>query len=82
MILTRCLGERHLYPTAEGGVQAEWTPGGWEASLEIDLGSHRAEWHAIHVQSGREVSRELNLDSDDAWKWLGVEIGPLAEGGD
>ena len=26
-----------LYPTAEGGVQAEWSLGTWETTLEIDL---------------------------------------------
>ena len=27
----------HLYPTAEGGVQAEWSLNDWEVSLDIDL---------------------------------------------
>lgn len=71
----------YLYPTAEGDVLAEWTLGDWEASLEIDLASHSAEWHALDVQSGREASRKLDLDSDDAWRWLGTEIRRLAEGG-
>ena len=39
----------YLYPTAEGGVQAEWTIGDCEISLEFALPSLRAEFQAVRL---------------------------------
>jgi hypothetical protein len=58
----------HFYPTTEGGVQAEWTLRPWEILLEIDLATRVGQWHALNLQSGDEVSRELNLEQDTSWE--------------
>lgn len=63
-----------LYPTAEGGVQAEWSVGNWEITLEVDLQSHASEWHALEMTTEDEEEKKLNLNESDAWKWLVAEI--------
>src|SRR5689334_2747493 len=57
----------YLYPTAEGGVQAEWSLPPFEVSLEIDLGRRRGYWHRLNVQTGADDEREVDLSSDDDW---------------
>jgi hypothetical protein len=62
----------YLYPTPEGGVQAEWTSGDLEASLEIDLGSRSAVWHLLNIETDVESEANFNLSKQEDW-------GKLAE---
>lgn len=39
----------HLYPTETGGVQAEWSLGTQEVTLELDLETHKGEWHVLDM---------------------------------
>jgi hypothetical protein len=68
------LDSPYLYPTAEGGVQVEWSAGDWEVTLEVNLEQRTGEWHALEMSSDDEVIRELNLDSSDDWTWISEEI--------
>ncbi len=63
-----------LFPTAEGGIQAEWSLSTQELSLEIDIQRRMAEWHSLDVQSGADAERPLNLDCGEDWQWLAGEI--------
>lgn len=64
---THDLPPPHLYPTAVGGVRAEWSPGPYEASLEIGLPDHTAEWNSLNLDTDQTELRPLNLDSQDDW---------------
>ncbi|MGF1612573.1 MAG: hypothetical protein ACFCVA_01315 [Gammaproteobacteria bacterium] len=64
----------YLYPTAEGGVQAEWSVNGWEISLEIDLDQHQGQWHALDMVSEQEEEKALNLNELNDWRWLAAQI--------
>ena len=64
----------HLYPTETGGVQAEWSLGSREVTLEVDLETHDGEWHVLDMQSGDMQERVLDYGSDEAWKWLVEQI--------
>lgn len=64
----------YLYPTAEGGIQAEWSAGGWEITLEIDLDRQRGEWQALEMAIEAEEEKTLNLNDSADWQWLAVEI--------
>ena len=75
--------ERHLpgeaplpyaFPTPDGGIQLEWPLGRRDASLEIDLTTHQAEWHWADLDSDDDAEAELNLDDAAGWEWLGAEI--------
>ena len=71
------LDRPRLYPTPEGGVQAEWSIGPNETSLEIDLETHLAEWHNLNVDTDDSCERELDLDNPDVWIWLASELRGL-----
>jgi len=67
-----------LYPTAEGGIQAEWSHDPNEVSIEIDLASKTGEWHLLSMQTQTEETRSLKLDQDNDWKWLIARIREIA----
>lgn len=68
-----------LYPTAEGGVQAEWSFKPVEISLEIVLATHLAQWHSLNLETQEEVYRELNLDAPSDWTWLSERVQRACE---
>lgn len=60
----------YLYPTETGGVQAEWSLGSREATLEVNLETHDGQWHVLDLESKDVQERTFNCDSDDDWAWL------------
>lgn len=64
----------YLYPTAEGGVQAEWSLDDREITLEIDFATRRGEWHALDMEHGTEVAKALNLEETGDWAWLVTQL--------
>ena len=64
----------YTYPTAEGGVQFEWSLKEKEITLEIDLETHKGEWHALDMTTEGEEVRTLNLNGVNDWQWLVGEI--------
>lgn len=69
----------HLYPTEEGGVQAEWTLGQYEVSLDVDLRTHTGTWHNMNMESATSEDQTFNLDIADSWKMLESMILKLAK---
>jgi hypothetical protein len=70
-----------LYPTAEGGVQSEWSLAEHELSLEVNFSSHRGEWHSLNMQDHQdETFRDLNLDDANDWQWMIDQIARLLGG--
>ena len=72
----------HLYPTETGGVQAEWSIGSIEISLDLNLGTHSGEWHALDTETGEVEERTLNGDDNSDWKWLARRIEAMVEATD
>ena len=70
----------YLYPTETGGVQAEWSLGSCEVTLEVDLETHGAEWHVLDMQSGEVQERVLDCGNDGHWGWLVKQIAALNQG--
>ena len=71
----------YLYPTSEGGVEAEWSLGSQSVIFEVDLATHWGDWLCFDKQSDSEDTRSLNLDTADSWTWLVAEIRCLKEAG-
>ncbi len=69
----------HVYPTVEGGVQAEWSISSNEVSLNVNLAARRGEWHSLRMDTDDEETRMLNLDGDSGWSWLAEKIRSLAD---
>lgn len=70
----------YLYATEAGGIQAEWQIGAVDASLEIDLGAHTAQWHALNMQTNQADSHDLDLNAEESWRWLASAIKRLGGG--
>jgi len=66
-----------LYPTPEGEIQAEWTMGTTEITLEIDPKSKSGNWHEYDLESGYEHSEALELANPEAIGWVVSRIGQL-----
>jgi hypothetical protein len=62
----------HLYPTPEGGVQAEWTLGRWEVSLEIALPGLAADYQTVHTATGETREQALLLAAEDGSGWTAL----------
>lgn len=60
----------HLYPTPEGGIQAEWSLGDWEASLEIDLNTQAGEYQALNLANRQTHEHNFALSTIAGWKSL------------
>jgi hypothetical protein len=60
----------YIYPTAEGGVQAEWPLDHFENSLEIDLMTHQAEWQSLDMTTDEDIFTTLDLDNPSGWQFL------------
>lgn len=67
----------YLYPTAEGGVRAEWSLANIEASIEIDLETKNGEWHSLDLTTDDDDSHTLNLDENAGWSWF---VGRIKKG--
>ena len=70
----------YLYPTDEGGIQAEWTLESKEITLEIELRDQVGQWHLLDMSTDAEYSRELKLQSAEDWQWLVEQIRSMARG--
>lgn len=68
----------HLYPTPEGGVLAEWTLGHWAISVDIDLASQTAQFHAAHLTADECFELPLDLNVRDGWNSLHVKLRRLS----
>lgn len=64
------LPKPYLYPTAEGGVQAEWSLAPHEITLEIDLAQKSGEWHSLNLDTMVGEEKTLDLSSAADWSWL------------
>lgn len=70
----------HIYPTAEGNIQAEWSIKDWEISLEINLSQKRGEYQAVEISSGTEKTESYDLTNMNSWIQLGKDISALIGG--
>jgi hypothetical protein len=64
----------HVYPTEGGDLQAEWTLGAVDITLEVDLVSRSAHWHALDLKADRAEERDWDLGSDQAWEELAAAL--------
>jgi hypothetical protein len=66
-----------LYPTAEGGVQAEWSLNDWEVSLEIDLETQQGVYQALNLKDNSCTELTLSLVDADGWNLLNEALKQL-----
>ena len=69
----------YLYPTAEGGIQAEWTLNEWEVSLEIDLDRQQGEFQALNIKNDTCTDLMIPLGSREGWSQLNQALKRIEE---
>ena len=69
----------HIYPTPEGGVQAEWSIPPHDVELVIDLYSRRAGWYSFFGEDDEMSERQLDLADSADWHWLTQQIRSYQE---
>lgn len=69
-----------IYPTAEGGIQAEWSLSTHEISLEINLEARTGEWHDHDSATGGADTWALNLAEPEEWGRLAAKIAEYSGG--
>ena len=60
-----------LYPTPEGGVEAEWLIGRLDVSVEFDEAAGIVEWHAMDLDTGEAEVKTIEFDNTEALNELG-----------
>ncbi|MEA5416521.1 hypothetical protein [Synechococcus sp. BA-132 BA5] len=68
------LEQPRLYPTPEGGVEAEWRIGRLDLSVEFDPSSGLAEWHQLDLDSGAVVEQRVVLQDAPGLRKLGNKL--------
>lgn len=69
-----------VFPTAEGGIQAEWVTATHDISLEVDLASRRADLHALNLQTDDDIEQSLDLSESTAWSTVLEWVAKADEG--
>ena len=64
-----------------GGVQAEWTLGPDEITLEVDLDRRSGYFHVLHVEDDAGEERNIEPGGESGWKELTGLISSMSEGG-
>ena len=68
------LEQPKLFPTPEGGVEAEWRIGRLDLSVEFDPRSGMAEWHLLDLHSGAVVEQQVALQGMPGMRELGIKL--------
>jgi hypothetical protein len=68
------LEQPRLFPTPEGGVEAEWRIGRLDLSIEFDPSSGLAEWHQLDLDSGAVVEQQAQLQDNPGMRELGIKL--------
>lgn len=64
----------HLYPTEDGGIQAEWSLAPYEASMDIDLLARTGEWYCLDLESDRDESFRVSLADASGWEQVAGKL--------
>lgn len=67
----------YLYPTAEGGVQAEWNLPDRSITLEIDLNTQQGEYQALNLKDQTCNEFQVALARPEGWKRVNEELKRL-----
>ncbi len=64
----------NTFPTPVGGLEMEWSAGGQTIIFRIDLHTHGGEWYQFDTKTDAEISRALDLDTREDWRWMSDRI--------
>lgn len=64
----------YIYPTIEGGIQAEWSTDIYEISLEVSLDTLESSYHEYNVQTKESVEKQFDLNNESNWTELNLHL--------
>lgn len=70
-----------IYPTPEGGVEAEWLVGRLDVSVEFDPRTELAELHAMDLDTDKVEEQTARYDDPEAMRALGEILVTVLSGG-
>jgi hypothetical protein len=71
-----------LYPTPEGGVEAEWLIGRLDLSIEFDPGRNTVQWHAMDLDRNTVEEDTVTLNDPEKLQALGKKLEAILADGD
>ena len=71
------LDQPWLFPTPEGGIQAEWCFGFSEVTLDIQPQAVTGTLHALDLTTDSDDAEIIRLDTDEAWDALFCRLKQL-----
>ncbi|HEY0274369.1 MAG TPA: hypothetical protein VGC22_14345 [Chitinophaga sp.] len=63
-----------LYPTIEGGIQAEWASSKWDITLTINLNDYTGFYHCLNLNSDKTEEYEFDLKQLENWQLLNQKL--------
>jgi hypothetical protein len=66
MMISRGVPSPYLYPTPEGGAQAEWSFPAWEVSVSMSQRGGDLHLHATNLQSDLSRDQQTSISAPDA----------------
>ena len=80
--LDECLTENtelpRLYPTPEGGIEAEWLIGRRDLSIEFDPSTRTIEWHSMGLDTQEVEELSVSFDDTEGLRSVGEKTACLA----
>lgn len=67
----------YLYPTPEGGVQAEWTVNDWAVTFEIDVNGQQGVYQALNLKDQTCTELQISLADSNGWSQLNQALKQL-----
>lgn len=67
----------YLFPTADGGILAEWKNADYDISLEFDLEKRTSYIYVLALNSGAITEDFIELPTDDSWSKINQRLIPL-----
>ncbi|WP_263358577.1 hypothetical protein [Acidicapsa ligni] len=60
----------YLYPTVEGGIQAEWSLHDWSVTLEINLETQIGEYQTLNLKDQTSTDLQFHFGEPGGWEQL------------
>jgi len=69
-----------LFPTLDGGIQAEWSNSTVDISLKVDLRNKTGLFHSLNLATGIDTEHKISLGDNEGWKILNTQLNTLLKG--
>ncbi|MCC6186099.1 MAG: hypothetical protein IT256_02995 [Chitinophagaceae bacterium] len=66
-----------IFPTPEGGIQAEWSLDGYDISLNINLESKDSNYHELNFLNDADIELKFALGNPEDWRKLNLTLNKL-----